>query len=126
VDLYPNDAKPQNTTAEIMDGFSGKDGESLAGLTEKFSLAGRLMAIRSFGKAAFVKLQDRKGQMQCYVAKNILSEQDFLIFKKLDIGDIIYVSGKLFRTKTNELTLEAETLRLMAISKQDTGSVTWI
>lgn len=116
VDLYPNDAKPQNTTAEIMDGFGGKDGESLAGLTEKFSLAGRLMAIRSFGKAAFVKLQDRKGQMQCYVAKNILSEQDFSIFKKLDIGDIIFVSGKLFRTKTNELTLEAQTLRLMAKS----------
>lgn len=116
VDLYPNDAKPQNTTAEIMDKFGTNDNDSLTGLTEQFSLAGRLMAIRSFGKAAFVKIQDRKGQMQCYVAKNILSEQDFSIFKKLDIGDIIYVSGKLFRTKTNELTLEAQTLRLMAKS----------
>ena len=74
------------------------------------------MAIRSFGKAAFVKIQDRKGQLQCYIAKNILSEQDFSIFKKLDIGDIIYVSGKLFRTKTNELTLEAESVRLTAKS----------
>ena len=140
VDLYPNDAKPQNTTAEIMDNFGTNDNDSLTGLTEQFSLAGRLMAIRSFGKAAFVKIQDRKGQMQCYVAKNILSEQDFSIFKKLDIGDIIYVSGKLFRTKTNELTLEAQTLRLMAksihplpengtalrISKRDTGSGIWI
>jgi len=116
VDLYPNDAKPQNTTAEIMDKFGTNDNDSLTGLTEQFSLAGRLMAIRSFGKAAFVKIQDRKGQMQCYVAKNILSEQDFSIFKKLDIGDIIYVSGKLFRTKTNELTLEAQTMRLMAKS----------
>ena len=116
VDLYPNDAKPQNTTAEIMDKFGGSDSDSLTGLTKQFSLAGRLMAIRSFGKAAFVKIQDRKGQMQCYVAKNILSEQDFSIFKKLDIGDIIYVSGKLFRTKTNELTLEAQTVRLMAKS----------
>ncbi|MBP9531987.1 MAG: lysine--tRNA ligase, partial [Syntrophaceae bacterium] len=85
-------------------------------LPQKFSLAGRLMAVRSFGKAAFVKIQDRKGQMQCYLAKNILSEQDFSLFKKLDIGDIVYVSGKLFRTKTNELTLEAESLRLMAKS----------
>jgi lysyl-tRNA synthetase class 2 len=116
VDLYPNDAKPQNITTEIMDKFGESNSESLAELTEQFSLAGRLMAIRSFGKAAFVKIQDRKGQMQCYVAKNILSEQDFSIFKKLDIGDIIYVSGKLFRTKTNELTLEAQTLRLMAKS----------
>lgn len=116
VDLYPNDVKPQNTTAEIMDRFSETDSDSLAPMTEKFSIAGRLMAVRSFGKAAFVKIQDRKGQMQCYIAKNILSEQDFSLFKKLDIGDIIYVSGKLFRTKTNELTLEAESLRLMAKS----------
>ncbi len=114
VDLYPNDTKPQNTTADILTQFGDAEGEALAKLTDKFSIAGRLMAIRNFGKAAFVKIQDRKGQMQCYVAKNILSEQDFFLFKKLDIGDIIYVSGKLFRTKTNELTLEAESLKLMA------------
>jgi lysyl-tRNA synthetase class 2 len=116
IDLYPNDAKPQNTTAQILDEFGQMESDGLAQLTQKFSLAGRLMAIRSFGKAAFVKIQDRKGQMQCYLAKNILSEQDFSLFKKLDIGDIIYVSGKLFRTKTNELTLETESLRLMAKS----------
>ena len=116
VDLYPNDAKPQNTTAQIFDEFGQMESENLAQLPQKFSLAGRLMAVRSFGKAAFVKIQDRKGQMQCYLAKNILSEQDFSLFKKLDIGDIIYVSGKLFRTKTNELTLEAESVRLMAKS----------
>ncbi|HCS77993.1 MAG TPA: lysine--tRNA ligase, partial [Syntrophaceae bacterium] len=111
VDLYPNDVKPQNTTAQIMAEFGDTTSESLEQLTQKFSLAGRLMAIRSFGKAAFIKIQDRKGRMQCYLAKNILSEQDFSIFKKLDIGDIIYVSGKIFRTKTNELTLEVESLR---------------
>ena len=116
VDLYPNDAKPQNTTAQIFDEFGQMESENLAQLPQKFSLAGRLMAVRSFGKAAFVKIQDRKGQMQCYLAKNILSEQDFSLFKKLDIGDIVYVSGKLFRTKTNELTLEAQSLRLMAKS----------
>ena len=116
VDLYPNDAKPQNTTAQIFDEFGQMESENLAQLPQKFLLAGRLMAVRSFGKAAFVKIQDRKGQMQCYLAKNILSEQDFSLFKKLDIGDIVYVSGKLFRTKTNELTLEAESLRLMAKS----------
>ena len=116
VDLYPNDVKPQNTTAQIMAEFGDTTSESLEQLTQKFSLAGRLMAVRSFGKAAFIKIQDRKGRMQCYLAKNILSEQDFSIFKKLDIGDIIYVSGKLFRTKTNELTLEVQSLRLMAKS----------
>ncbi len=116
VNLYPNDTKPQNTTAEILSHFAETDAEALAQLADKFSIAGRLMAVRNFGKAAFVKIQDRKGQLQAYIAKNLLSEQDFAVFKKLDIGDIIYVSGKLFRTKTNELTLEAETLKLMAKS----------
>ncbi|HPC86610.1 MAG TPA: lysine--tRNA ligase [Smithellaceae bacterium] len=116
VDLYPNDAKPQNTTTQILQEFGGTDSDGLAKLEQKFSLAGRLMAVRSFGKAAFVKIQDRKGQIQCYLAKNILSEKDFSLFKKMDIGDIIYVSGILFRTKTNELTLEAQSLRLMAKS----------
>ena len=74
------------------------------------------MAMRNFGKAAFVKIQDRKGQIQSYVAKNILSEDDYFVFKKLDIGDIIYISGKLFRTKTNELTIEAQKLRLLSKS----------
>ena len=116
VNLYPNDTKPQNTTAEILAQFGETDAETLSNVTDRFSIAGRLMAVRNFGKAAFVKIQDRKGQIQSYIAKNILSEQDFALFKKLDIGDIIYISGKLFRTKTNELTLEAETLKLMAKS----------
>lgn len=114
IDLYPNDIKPQNTVADIITGFGNMDSDTLAQLTQKFSLAGRLMAVRNFGKAAFVKIQDRSGQLQSYVAKNILSEDNYSVFKKLDIGDIIYISGKLFRTKTNELTLEAEELRLLS------------
>lgn len=116
VNLYPNDVKPRHTTADIAAHFGNTGGDALAELTETFSIAGRLMAVRNFGKAAFVKIQDRKGRMQCYIAKNILSDEDFFLFKKLDIGDVVYVSGKLFRTKTNELTMEADALRLMAKS----------
>jgi lysyl-tRNA synthetase class 2 len=114
VNLYPNDVKPQNTTAELFAQFGNSDAEALKQLAKRFSIAGRLMAVRNFGKAAFVKVQDRKGQIQCYIAKDILSTDDFFIFKKLDIGDIIYISGKLCRTKTNELTIEAEDLRLLS------------
>jgi lysyl-tRNA synthetase class 2 len=114
IDLYPNDIKPKNTTSDIFSSFGNADSDALAQLTQKFSIAGRLMAMRNFGKAAFIKIQDRKGQIQSYVAKNILSEEAYFVFKKLDIGDIIYVSGKLFRTKTNELTIEAEELRLLS------------
>jgi len=116
IDLYPNDVRPQNTTAEILAEFGNSAAEALTGITQQFSIAGRLMAVRNFGKAAFVKIQDRKGQIQSYVAKDILSENAFFVFKKLDIGDIIYISGKLFRTKTNELTIEAHDLRLLSKS----------
>jgi lysyl-tRNA synthetase class 2 len=114
VDLYPNDIRPLNTTADILAQFGDADGDTLAKLTQKFSLAGRLMAIRNFGKAAFIKIQDRKGRIQSYIAKDILNADAYFVFKKLDIGDIIYVSGKLFRTRTNELTVEAEELRLLS------------
>jgi lysyl-tRNA synthetase, class II len=115
IDLYPNDIKPQNTTAEILAGFENADNEDLAKLTDVFSIAGRLMAVRNFGKAAFIKIQDYKGQIQGYIAKNILSAEDYFVFKKLDIGDIVYISGKLFRTKTGEMTIEAQ--RLILLSK---------
>jgi lysyl-tRNA synthetase class 2 len=114
VDLYPNNVRPQNTTAEILTEFGASEAEALAGLKQQFSIAGRLMAVRNFGKAAFVKIQDRKGQIQSYVAKDMLNENAFFVFKKLDIGDIVYISGKLFRTKTNELTIEAHDLRLLS------------
>lgn len=116
VDLYPNDIKPKNTSAQLLTEFSKSDGESLAKLQETFSVAGRLMAVRNFGKAAFVKIQDGKGQIQGYLAKNLLSTEDYFVFKKLDIGDIIYISGKLFRTKTDELTIEAQKMILLSKS----------
>jgi len=116
VELYPNDIKPQNTTEQILDQFGNLDNDALSKLENSFSVAGRLMAIRNFGKAAFIKIQDYKGSIQGYVAKNILSPEDYFVFKKLDVGDIIYISGKLFRTKTNELTIEAQKLKLLSKS----------
>jgi lysyl-tRNA synthetase class 2 len=116
IDLYPNDIKPENTTAEILARFDKSDNEFLNKLEDTFSIAGRLMAVRNFGKAAFIKIQDYKGQIQGYIAKNILSADYYFVFKKLDIGDIIYISGKLFRTKTNELTIEAKKLVLLSKS----------
>jgi len=83
IDLYPNDVKPQNTTAEITTQFGSSTGDELAKLTKSFSVAGRLMAMRNFGKAAFIKIQDYKGQIQGYIAKNILSEEDYFVLKNL-------------------------------------------
>src|SRR4030066_2212289 len=83
IDLYPNDIRPQNTTSEILEKFGTAKSEELAQIDHNFSIAGRLMAMRDFGKAAFIKIQDRKGQLQSYVAKNNLDETAYFIFKKL-------------------------------------------
>ncbi len=80
------------------------------------SLAGRLVALRSFGKAAFCHIQDGTGRIQLYIQKNTIGDDLHALFKKLDIGDFIGITGFLFRTKTNELTVEVEKFTLLAKS----------
>ncbi len=79
------------------------------------SLAGRIITMRDFGKAAFAHIQDETGRMQIYFKKDALGDQ-FSLLKKLDIGDIIGLTGKLFRTKTNELTVEVEDFTVLTKS----------
>ena len=116
VDLYPNDVKVTATTREIIDRFGDMDNEELNKIKDKFSLAGRLMAIRNFGKAAFVSIQDRDGKIQGYVARDKVGSDVYTIFKKFDIGDIIFISGGLLKTRTGELTVEAVEIRLLSKS----------
>jgi lysyl-tRNA synthetase class 2 len=116
VNLYPNDIRVPDTTESIANRFHDMDGEALHAVEDKFTIAGRIMARRDFGKAAFVSIQDRKGRLQAYIRKDRIGEEAFNIFKKLDTGDIIAVTGRLFRTKTNELTIEAESVRLLSKS----------
>jgi lysyl-tRNA synthetase class 2 len=80
------------------------------------SLAGRIVALRSFGKACFCHIQDGSGRIQLYFQKNTLGEELFNLFKKLDIGDFIGVKGFLFRTRTDELTVDVEHFELLAKS----------
>jgi lysyl-tRNA synthetase class 2 len=80
------------------------------------TVAGRIVAMRSFGKAGFSHLQDGSGRVQLYVQKNSLGDDRYALFKKLDIGDFIGAKGFLFRTKTNELTVEVEAFTLLSKS----------
>ncbi|MCL0066652.1 OB-fold nucleic acid binding domain-containing protein, partial [Thermodesulfovibrionales bacterium] len=73
------------------------------------------MAMRSFGKASFAHIQDSTGRIQLYFRRDILNEK-FNLLKKLDIGDILGVAGRLFRTKTNELTIEVSDLAFLSKS----------
>ncbi|UCC66717.1 MAG: lysine--tRNA ligase [Deltaproteobacteria bacterium] len=116
VELFPNDFKAEHTSLEILQSYGERSAEDLRGLEELISCAGRIMAIRDFGRAAFAHLQDSKGKIQVYLRKDLLGEELFGLFKKLDVGDFLGVRGKLFRTKTGELTIEAAFIRLLAKS----------
>jgi lysyl-tRNA synthetase class 2 len=116
VDLFPNDFKAEHTSGEIIERYGDWSAEALEGLQETFGCAGRIMAIRHFGRAAFVHLQDRKGRIQVYLRQDILGEELFGMFKRLNAGDFVGVQGRLFRTKTGELTIEASFIQLLAKS----------
>ena len=91
----------------LHDKFGSVSKETLAADPVSCSLAGRVVAMRDFGKAAFAHVQDTTGKIQIYLRKDVLGEK-YALIKKLDIGDIVGLRGKLFRTKTDELTVEVD------------------
>jgi lysyl-tRNA synthetase class 2 len=104
------------TAQDVLTAHGTKTREELEKERVTLSLAGRIVALRSFGKACFVHIQDSTGRFQLYFQKNTLGEESFSLFKKLDIGDFIGVQGFLFRTRTEELTLDVESFLLLAKS----------
>lgn len=116
IESYPNDVKVTATAEELHRGFDEKPPEELAGKGESFALAGRILAMRNFGKASFLNLQDRTGKIQVYVKKDGIGVEEFVQFQKFDIGDIVSVTGPLFKTRTGELTIEARAIRLLSKS----------
>ena len=116
IDPFPNDFSVTHTSRSIHETFDSLPDEALESSGETCSIAGRIMAIRDFGKASFIQIQDRKGRLQAYLRKDFVGDQAFRLFKKCDIGDIIGVKGKIFRTKTRELTLQVETFQLLTKS----------
>jgi lysyl-tRNA synthetase class 2 len=112
--LYPNDFKPSHTPSEIVAEFGQASDEALAAAPRDIHLAGRIMAIRRMGKASFFHIQDRRARLQVYAQKDRLGDAAYNLFQSFDLGDIVAISGHLFRTRTKELTIEAEGLRLLA------------
>jgi lysyl-tRNA synthetase class 2 len=102
-----------HTAAQLRERFGPLDGQSLEEQSPQVSVAGRLMSIRDFGKAAFSHLQDSSGRLQLYFKRDVLGE-DFRLFKKyIDIGDILGARGRLFKTRTGELTVEVRGFELL-------------
>ena len=114
INPYPNDFRPLHTSEDIVATYG--DIQEIDGKDDNFVVAGRILARRSFGKAAFVQLQDRKGRLQLYVKKEEVGEETFAAFETFDIGDIVGAEGHPFRTKTGELSLHVHSIRLLVKS----------
>jgi lysyl-tRNA synthetase, class II len=116
VNLFPNDFSKRNDIGPVTAAGADKGEEELAALGDEFTVAGRIMSLRSFGKVTFFTLKDHTGQIQCFASREDLGEEKYARFKKLDIGDLVGAGGGLFRTKTGELTLRCARLRLITKS----------
>ena len=110
---YPNDFRRDALAADLLAAHAGTSAEALEAQPVPVRLAGRIMTRRLMGKASFVHLQDSSGRLQAYVQRDVIGQEPYAAFKQLDLGDIVGVTGTLFRTKTGELTVRAESVRLL-------------
>ena len=111
IEPYPNDFRTDHTAAEVHARFGTPDADLEA--AAPVAIAGRILALRDFGKAGFVQLQDRTGRVQVHARRDRLGDA-FEVYRLLDLGDLIGVRGRPFRTRTGELTIEAASLQLLA------------
>jgi lysyl-tRNA synthetase class 2 len=106
---YGNDVQVTTTTAHVREVHAADSAEQLEKEhTPSYAIAGRVMAIRTMGKATFLSLRDRTGDLQAFVKKDKVGEQPYEVLKLLDLGDIAWVRGRAMRTRTGELSIEAE------------------
>jgi len=110
---FGNGWQPRHVARDVQARYGAAPAEEIAREPGSWSLAGRVLAVRSFGKAAFLKLRDRSGEIQVWVKKDRLGERGFEVFKLLDVGDIVGVEGPATRTKTGELTVEAASFTIL-------------
>ncbi|WP_457565786.1 lysine--tRNA ligase [Caldithrix abyssi] len=109
INPYPYEYPQTHKSREIKENFEKLEKQLV-------SVAGRMMTVRLMGKAAFCDIQDEQGRIQIYVRKNEIGEQDFEIFKMLDIGDLVGFKGEVFKTRTGEISVFAREFKLLAKS----------
>lgn len=119
VNPYVSTFKVVCSNMEIVNKYKDIQNENLLKEKYKVTVAGRVMSIRSFGKASFLTILDRSGTIQIYIKKGEIDEKEFVVFQNTDIGDFIGVSGYLFKTKTDELTVFVEKFSLLTKTLRD-------
>ncbi len=113
---FKNGFEPNALAAGLHREYDEKSKEELEPMGVRASIAGRIMAIRDFGKAGFLQIRDRSGMMQFYASKDKLGDAGHARYKELDVGDIVFGEGTLFKTKTGELAVWVEQLELLTKS----------
>ena len=111
---YPNDLKPDSLASVLHEKFDNSDPDQIAEQSDIFCIAGRLIAKRVMGKLAFLRVRDASGEFQFCVQIDIVGEEAFEGIKLIDLGDIIFSQGPLFFTKTKELTLRSEFVKIIS------------
>ena len=114
VEVYPRTFERRHTITELVDTYGQRSHDELEADRVETITAGRILAIRSFGKANFLVLSDGHAKLQVYIRQDSMPELDFKTFKLLDFGDWVGVEGHLFRTRTNEFTIHASRVHFLA------------
>ena len=114
VEIYPRTFERRHTISELVDGYGERSHDELEAERIETITSGRILAVRSFGKANFLVLSDGRARIQVYIRQDSMPELDFRIFKLLDFGDWVGVEGRLFRTRTNEFTIWASRVHFLA------------
>src|SRR5512145_336620 len=113
---FPNDFRRTHLAADLHEACAGKENAELEAAPAHAAVAGRMMLKRVMGKASFATLQDMSGRIQIYVTRDVVGESGYEAFKHWDLGDILGAEGTLFRTKTGELSIKVNGLRLLTKS----------
>ena len=113
---YPNTFRRDSLSGDLRNQYKEASKEELEEKSIQVTVAGRIMLQRIMGKASFITIQDMEGQIQAYIRSNDLSKGQYEDFKTWDLGDIVGVSGKLFLTKTGELTVHADSIEMLTKS----------
>ena len=114
VEPYPRKFERSDTVQGLVETHGGKTGEVLEAERPVVRTAGRILGIRAFGKANFLVITDGLERIQVYIRQDSVPERDFTIYKLLDFGDFVGVEGRVFRTRTNELTIHASAIEFLS------------
>jgi lysyl-tRNA synthetase class 2 len=117
INPFANDFKPAHLGSDLISKYGELSEDELKENSEEFSLAGRVMAIRDFGKSLFFHIADRSGRLQGYIKRDVVGDDEHKAFKKfVDLGDFVGIKGTLFKTRTGELTLNVTEYKFLTKS----------